>query len=324
MLINYFFVFLSSLLIGVVATSLFKKISLQYKILMPKGITLVGGISMGLTVVLIFFIFKSLFIGIKGIFFASFVMLVFGILDDWKELSVWAKFLVQIIATSLLILFGIRTQIVYIGEPINIIITFIWVVGITNAFNLLDIVDGLAAGTAIIISLAFFAASLSTGGINIAFLSIALSGIIFSFLVYNLPPAKVYMGNSGSHFLGFILAAVALSISYAPIERKAALLSPLFILALPIIDTAFLILIRLSKKLSPFKKSNDHLVMRFMYAGFSKKKALLIMLILELFFSFCGVSLIYVPNRYGLMIIGLVIFIGLAVSVKMARVKING
>jgi len=326
MLISYFLIVLSSFLGGVVFILLLKNLAVKYQIFIPRGMPLIGGIAMGLSFVLTCLFWSSFYKGLspeaRGIIVTSFIMLIFGAVDDRRELSVLAKFLVQIIATSLLIFFGIRTQIIYIGNLTNIIITFIWILGISNAFNHLDIIDGLAAAVAIIVSLAFLVISYLNGQMQNAILILALSGAILSFLIYNLPPAKVYMGNSGSHFLGFILAAMALVISYAPLERKAALLSPLLILGLPIFDTAFLILMRLMKKSWPFKKSDDHLALRLLALGYSKKKALLIMLALGLFFSFCGISVSQLSNPYAIAIIILVVLVSLVLTKKMSKISI--
>ena len=326
MLINYLLIVLNSFWVGVVFVFLLKNLTTRYKVLVPRGIPLIGGVVMGLsfifTSLVSFLIYKGLSQEAKGIIIASFIMLIFGTVDDSRELSVLAKFLVQLIATSMLISFGINTQIVYIGNLANIIITFIWVLGVSNAFNHLDVIDGLAAGTAIIVSLAFFVIAILNGDIENAVLTLALSGAIFSFLIFNFPPAKVYMGNSGSHFLGFVLAAIALAISYAPLERKVALLTPLLILGFPIYDTVFLILMRLMKKNLPFKKSNDHLALRFLALGYSRKKALLTMLTLGLFFSFCGILVSQLSNLYGITIIVFVVLISLALSRKMSKVSV--
>jgi UDP-GlcNAc:undecaprenyl-phosphate GlcNAc-1-phosphate transferase len=267
-------------------------------------------------------LYRSLLQEIKGIIIASFIMLVFGIIDDWRELSILAKFLVQIIATTLMIAFGVRTQIAYIGNLANIIITFIWVLGISNAFNHLDVIDGLASGTAIIVSCAFFIISFLGGDIKNVILVLALSGAIFSFFIYNLPPAKIYMGNSGSHFLGFVLAAIALAISYAPLERKVALLSPLLILGFPIFDTVFLILMRLKQGRSVFKKSNDHLALRFLKMGYSKVKTLKAMLSLCLFFCLCGIVVSQVSNQWGITTIAFVVLVIFVLTKKMGKIQI--
>jgi len=325
MLINCFVIFLSSFVAGMILIFLLNKFALKYKVLIPQGIPLVGGIALGLSFIIAclvgFLSYGSLPQEVKGIIVASFILLVFGVIDDWRELSILAKFSVQIIATSLLVLFGVRTQIVYIGNLANIIITFIWVLGISNAFNHLDVVDGLAAGCAIIVSLAFFVISFLNGDIKNAILALALSGAILSFLIYNLPPAKIYMGNSGSHFLGFVLAAIALAISYAPLGRKVALLSPLLILGFPIFDTIFLILMRLKQGRSVFKKSNDHLALRFLKLGYSKIKTLLFMLMVALFFSFCGIVISQASNLFGSTIIAFVLLVSLGLTRKMSRVS---
>jgi UDP-GlcNAc:undecaprenyl-phosphate GlcNAc-1-phosphate transferase len=258
-----------------------------------------------------------------GIIITATIMLIFGLIDDWRELSVGAKFLVQIIATSLLIFFGIKTQIVYIGNVPNLIITFIWILAITNAFNHLDVIDGLAAGCAMITSASFFVVAFLNGDARIAILSLTLTAVTLSCFFYNFPPAKVYMGNSGSHFLGFTLAAIALAISYAPMERKIALLSPLFILGFPVFDTIFLILMRTRKARSIFRKSNDHLALRFLRLGYSKNKTLLFMLILSLYFSFSGICLSQTSNILGIIIIALVGIVGLVLTKKMSKVSIN-
>ena len=321
---QYCLIALSGILLGVFFINLFKKFSLSHNLLIAKGMPLIGGIGLGLSFLLIslsiFFTYQSLSREVIGLIVSSSLMLAFGVIDDLKELSIWAKFLVQIIAASLLIFFGIRTHIVYIGNTLNIIITLIWVLGITNAFNHLDVMDGVASGTAIIVSFAFFIISVLNGDTRTAILSLILAGVVFSFFLYNFPPAKVYMGNSGSHFLGFILAGIALMLSYAPLERKLALLSPILILGFPIFDTVFLILARIMKKNLPFKKSNDHLTFRFLALGYSKKKTLLTMLGLCLFFSVSGVLLSQVSNLFGMAIIGFLILISLTLTIKVSKV----
>lgn len=327
MLINYLLMLLSSFMLGMFFITILKKFSLKYKLLIPKGVPLIGGVGIGITFILvsllIFFFYRSLSKEVVGIIISSSFMLIFGVIDDWHELSIWAKFLVQIIATGLLILFGIRTQIIYMGNLINIIITFIWVLGITNAFNHLDIMGGVASGTAMIVSFAFFVIAVLNADMRTAILSLTLTGSIFGFFLYNFPPAKIYIGNAGSHFLGFVLAAIALIISYAPLERKIALLSPLLILGLPIFDTTFLILIRLIKKNLPFKKSKDHLILRFLTLGYSKKKILFTMLGLSLFFCLCGILVSQVFSLLGIGIVAFAFFVSLLIANKMNKVAVN-
>ncbi|MCM8782046.1 MAG: undecaprenyl/decaprenyl-phosphate alpha-N-acetylglucosaminyl 1-phosphate transferase [Candidatus Omnitrophica bacterium] len=250
-------------------------------------------------------------------------MFVFGLLDDFRELSVRTKFFVQIIAASLLIFFGIRTRIVYIGNPLNILITYIWVIAITNAFNLLDVLDGLSASIALLIAGSLFFISFSNGDTSTAVLALSLIGSILGFLLFNLPPARVYLGNAGSHFLGFILAATALVVRYASMERKTALLAPLFIFGLPIFDTLFLIAMRISRKRLPFKKSKDHLPLRLLALGYSKRKTLNIMLLLGLFFSVCAIVITKVSQSGSTFIIILALLLVFIITKKMSKVAVN-
>ena len=325
--IHYFFIGLLSCLAGLFFIPLSKKFVLKYKISSSHGVPLAGGVNIGLSFFAVCFLallfYHHLSNEVTGILIASFIMLLFGIVDDRRELSVSAKFLVQAIATAVLVSFGVRAQIVYIGNLLNIVITFIWVLAITNAFNHLDITDGLAGGIAIISSLGFFVISVLNNDVAMGILTLSLASASLSFLIYNLPPAKIYLGNSGSHFLGFILAAIALAISYAPLGRKVALFSPLLILGFPIFDTVFLILMRLRKKKTPFKKSNDHFALRLLKSGCPKNKTLVLMLLLCSFFVFFGIALSKTSNLYGGAIISVVILSCFWMTAKMAQVKID-
>jgi len=328
MLLKYISAVFLGFVAGVVLMALLRRIALKYNLLTSKGIPLIGGVSIGLSFLVAYLVISfpsfNLSQQTAGIIISSFIMLVLGIIDDLRELSIPAKFFVQIIAATLLILSGGRTHIVYIGDAANIIITFIWVIGITNAFNLLDIMDGLAAGIAVVVVISFSVIAFLNGDNITLALTLALLGGLFAFLRYNLPPAKIYMGNSGSHFLGFLIAAIALSISYATLENKIALLSPLLILGFPIFDTAFLILMRLLKRKLPFKKSNDHLALRFLALGYSKRKVLLIMVCFGLFFSACGLAISRVSGILGPFIITLVILASLVLVRKMSKIEVHG
>jgi UDP-GlcNAc:undecaprenyl-phosphate GlcNAc-1-phosphate transferase len=328
MLDKYLLIAIAGFLFGVSFTSFLRRFVLRYNLLISKGIPLVGGVAISLAFILTSFL-AIYFCGgaakkIIGIIIGSILILVFGVIDDWRELSIIAKFLVQIIATTILIIFGIKTQIVYIGPFFNILVTFIWVIWITNAFNFLDIIDGLAATVAIIVSSAFFLVSFLSADIYIAILSLALAMSVSGFLLFNFPPASIYMGNSGSHFLGFVLAAVALIARYAQLERGVALISPLIILGLPIFDSIFLIFMRLAKKIIPFRKSNDHIALRLLRLGYSNRKALGNMCVLCFFFSVCGVIISKSSNSSGIVIsalVGLVVFV---YAVRISRIYVDG
>ena len=157
----------------------------------------------------------------------------------------------------------------------------------------LDVMDGLAGMAAVICLASFVFLAIVKGDIFLFVLAITLLGGLCVFLKYNLPEAKIYLGNTGSHFIGFILAAMAMVVHYAPMERKVALMSPLLILGLPIFDTAFVIFIRLAQGRSPFKKSNDHIATRLLKMNLSKWQALLLMSGWGLVCALLGISLTY-------------------------------
>jgi UDP-GlcNAc:undecaprenyl-phosphate GlcNAc-1-phosphate transferase len=317
-------VFLTTILLII----LLKNFGLRKNILIRNSVPFIGGISMGISIFLACVLYGSIFMRIplyiQGILIGSGLMLIFGIIDDSREMSVAKKVLAQSIATAVLVLFGVRTYIIYIGTPLNILITFIWVLGITNAFNLLDVMDGLAGSIAIIASLSFCAISILNQDFLIAILALGIVGAASGFLLFNLPPAKVYMGNAGSHFLGFMLAAIALSVHYANLETKLALLAPILILGFPIFDTLFLIFMRIRKGQPAFNKSNDHLALRFLKAGYSKKSALMFMIALTVIFAACGVAMVGLHSLKALLPLTLAIIISLATAKKLSGIKVDG
>ncbi|MBZ9577971.1 undecaprenyl/decaprenyl-phosphate alpha-N-acetylglucosaminyl 1-phosphate transferase [Patescibacteria group bacterium] len=323
-MLGYTLVFLSALVLGLILIALFRSLALKTNFVSPQGITRLGGLGMWLAFSIVCILGGSIYGVLNktgwGIILGSGLLVAFGIIDDYKkELSVPIKFLVQIVATVLLILFGIKTRIIYIGPYLNVLITFLWVLGITNAFNHLDIMDGLAGGVAAISSVTFFLIALFNANLSIAVASLALTAVTLSFLRYNLSSIKVYMGNSGSHFLGFALAAIAILISYAPLEKKIALVCPILVLGLPVYDTLFVMFIRARKGRSIFKKSDDHFALRLLAKGFSKSKALIFMYLFGLFFSLNGLIISRVSNQIGIIILFLVVAVCLTLGKKISQ-----
>jgi len=327
MQINLILLVLSCIVLEVVLIILLVKSAKQNNILTKGGVPLTGG----LAIAICFTIFCLVSSGFperlnKEVIITlavSFLMLVAGALDDLWELSVLKKLISQILAALIAVIFGIHTNIVYIGNFWNIIISLIWIVAITNAINHLDVLDGLAGGCAFISSASFLVLSIINGNFAPFILSLALVVSLSGFLVFNFPPAKIYMGNTGSHFLGFVLSLIAILISYAPLNRKIALLSPILILGFPILDTVFVIVVRLIKNTLPFKKSNDHLALRFLSLKYPKNKVLLFMLSWCLFFAISGL----IVSKNSILISTLAIFLvglfSLIYSLRIARVSVN-
>ncbi|MDO8747930.1 MAG: MraY family glycosyltransferase [Candidatus Omnitrophota bacterium] len=341
MLTKYALIVLASFLVSALAVFLLKKYSLKHNLLISKGVPAVGGIALGWAFYLVCGIAliypRGLSFQAVGILISSLAMLVVGMIDDKKELSVPAKFLTQLFCVLVLILFGVKMQIAGLGSVANLGLTVIWVLGITNAFNHLDVMDGVAASVAVIAAgglgvICLLTAAWAIGSpttafwpadLNMLLLLLPLMGAVLGFLIFNLPPARVYLGNAGSHFLGFILASLALALSYAPLERRVALLSPVLVLGFPVFDTVFVVWMRILKRRSAFRKSADHLALRFLKREHSKPKALSYMLLLTLFFTLSGVALSRLANFQGVILIGVVVMAGLLVGVKMAKVDVD-
>jgi UDP-GlcNAc:undecaprenyl-phosphate GlcNAc-1-phosphate transferase len=168
-------------------------------------------------------------------------------------------------------------------------VTIFWVIGITNAINLLDNMDGLAAGSVAISALAFFVVAALNGQYLVAALSIALAGACVGFLMHNWSPATIYMGDSGALFLGFLLAVIAVRLHFPHHSHVSALASRLLILALPIIDTSTVVISRLRRGVSPFQGARDHLSHRLLRRGYSTRGAVITLLVIAAVLAAIGV-----------------------------------
>ncbi len=217
------------------------------------------------------------------------IIIAMGIVDDCKNLPAKFKFVIQIIAALVVIGFGdIRINVftnpnIFSGELywvlpqwLSIAISIIWIVFITNAVNFIDGLDGLAAGVSAIMSVSLVFISVRLGEYSIALIGMALMGGCFGFLPFNFNPAKIFMGDTGSTFLGFMLATVSIQgvfKSYAVISFVV----PLLILGLPLFDAMFAMLRRILTGKSPMSADRGHLHHRLIDMGFSQKQTVFIL-----------------------------------------------
>lgn len=224
-----------------------------------------------------------------GMFIALAVIVVMGFIDDCKDLPAKLKFVVQIAAALIVIFIG-DTKIDVFTNPnflsdnpywvlpqwLSIMLTVVWIVFITNAVNFIDGLDGLAAGVSAIMSVSLVFISIRVGEYPIAILGIALMGSCFGFLPFNFNPAKIFMGDTGSTFLGFMLATLSIQgvfKSYAVISFAV----PLLILGLPLFDALFAMIRRVMRGESPMKADRGHLHHRLVDMGFSQKQTVFIL-----------------------------------------------
>lgn len=220
-----------------------------------------GGLAIFFGFILSVLLFLPLTTQLRGMLLGAVVIVILGIFDDIYALSAKLKFAVQIGAALIAVLMG--NQIDYLSNPnifssdpywhlgvLSIPISVLWIVAITNAVNLIDGLDGLACGVSTISSMTMLVIALTVAEAQVAILMAALAGACIGFLPYNLNPAKIFMGDTGSTFLGFVLATVSIQglfKSYAIISFAV----PFLVLGLPIFDTCFAILRRLAMGLCP-------------------------------------------------------------------------
>ena len=205
---------------------------------------------------------------VLGLLLAGTILVLLGLIDDFGVLGVRAKFLGQGFATLVLIKCDVAIHIAVLPDWVNLTLTAAWLVGMTNAFNIIDILDGLASGVALIGCAFLLVVALINGQEPIVLMTATLMGSLFGFLVYNVHPAKVFMGDTGSLFIGMMLGALAMIGKYDRING-IGYLSPLLILAVPLFDTLYVMTLRLIKGRNPFMGSPDHFALRLRRLGLS-------------------------------------------------------
>ncbi len=228
------------------------------------------------------------------------------------------------VAVTVLVACGVTTKIALIGPLLNIVVTFVWTLSIINALNLLDIMDGLCSGITVIAAAAFLMIAFISQNLVAIVLSSFVIGAGLGFLRYNFPPAKIYLGDNGSMFFGFILAATAIIIDYAPLKREIALLVPILILGLPLFDTAFVVLMRIVHGRPIMKKSKDHFALRLLSAGWKDYSVILAMYLFGLFFAGSALLINRVSNIEGLILLIMIAVICTVALKKIGAIKIDG
>ena len=234
----------------------------------------------------------------------SLVILVLGVVDDRRRLSARFKLLVQTIVATGVALGGERLRLFDVPAPVSVAVTVLWILAVTNAFNLLDHMDGLSSGVALLAGAAFLAVALQTGQGFIAAMIVPLLGACAGFLVFNFPPAKIFLGDAGSLFIGFWLSCLTISFTFYDAHyRLYTYFVPLAILAVPLFDTSSVVLIRLLKRKSIFEGDTNHLAHRLTALGMSRRGAVLTIYALTMATGISAVLLYFVTDRGALLIL---------------------
>lgn len=208
------------------------------------------------------------------------IIVLAGLVDDSRGLTPGRKLVWQILAAACaglaLVVLGVRVNL-YLGwAPIPLmLLTVLWVVGVTNAVNLMDNMNGLCAGLGVITAACLALFNLRTGEIEVALAAAALSGACVGFLIYNWPRSRIFLGDTGSMLIGFSLASLSVMGVYTPGAELPilAVLAPLFVLAIPIVDVIFVIFLRLRSKRSPWIGDRCHISHRLVARGMKPANA---------------------------------------------------
>lgn len=198
---------------------------------------------------------------VLGMLLAGAIAVILGLIDDLGVLSPGIKLAGQVVAVLALINASVYIKLGFLPPPLAIILSFLWLLGIINAFNLIDVMDGLAAGVAAAASFILFLIAAVNGRQTYAILLAALCGALVGFLRYNVQPARIYMGDTGSMFIGLMLGALAMNNSYTR-QNLVASVAPVVILGVPIFDMLFVMYVRFRRGLPVFLGSPDHFALR--------------------------------------------------------------
>ncbi len=330
-IVTNFFIAILAFLINLKGTQIAMKAALYFGIVdYPDGnlkvhkepIPYLGGLSIYISFLIALAIVIEFDQRVLGLLLGSTLVMFLGLLDDLKAIEPWIKIIGQLLAIAVLIKSGIIIDIIFLTDLQNIILTIFWVLTVTNAFNIIDIMDGLAGGIGSISLLFLVIISYFNKQYFISILASALFGALIGFLRYNFVPAKIYLGDSGSLFLGFVLASLSMIASYSE-DNKLALLSPILLFALPLFDVTYVVILRLLKKKSPFRGSRDHYAVRMRIYGISVKKIVLLSYLISMVLSIASLFNIKLIAHQSLILYGMVLLFFIIFGAILYKVKVD-
>ncbi|RPI90955.1 MAG: undecaprenyl/decaprenyl-phosphate alpha-N-acetylglucosaminyl 1-phosphate transferase, partial [Spirochaetales bacterium] len=267
-----------------------------------------GGIAIfiALVAVTIVFFWPLGAMKVVGLLIGTTMVFILGLADDMRPVSPGIKILLESAAATVVVIFGVYSE--YFNPFLGIPLTIFWIVAVTNAYNLIDNMDGLSAGIAAISSFTLFVLSAILGWADTALLSAVMCGAALGFLRYNFNPARIFMGDCGALTIGFYLSVVTLigSMTYMS-NLIITLVAPILVMAVPILDTAFVTVIRATSGQPVHKGGKDHTSHRLVIMGLSEKRSVLAIYLFSLVFGGFAVFLAFPGASYPLISMFLVI-----------------
>lgn len=263
---------------------------------------------------------RGSFLQIGALLGGGLLLAAMGLWDDLRVVPGWIKVPVELLLAAGLYASGSRAELFH-NQPLDLILTVAWVIGITNAVNYMDNMDGLTSGTVAIVSIFMLALAGLSGQVLVAGLSAALAGCALGFLWHNRPPAKIFMGDAGSLFFGFLLAGLGLELRFDNIARVTFFV-PVALLAVPILDALLVSLSRVRKGLSPIQPGKDHISHRLVKLGIPSGGAVTLLHFASAACGWIGVTIAYARPVTAYMLIGWVIVVGLFFGYLLLKVDV--
>ena len=272
-----------------------------------------GGLAIYVSFFVVLFLSQSMTQQLFGLFLGGTVLVIVGIIDDMKDIPAKVKLCGQIVAACIVVAFGVRVDFmtnIFHGDTFflsvfSIPVTIIWIVSIINAVNLIDGLDGLAAGISIIAAITMAIVGYASGQAAMASMAMILIGATLGFLRYNFHPAKIFIGDTGSMFLGYSLAVFAV-LGVANSFTLLSLVTPILVLAIPILDTLFAIIRRKMNHKPIFKPDKHHLHHCLLNYGFSHRDTVLIIYAVSAILALCGLIMTYLNSTQGICLLAVI------------------
>jgi UDP-GlcNAc:undecaprenyl-phosphate GlcNAc-1-phosphate transferase len=248
------------------------------------------------------------------------ILLLVGLIDDKMGMMPEIKLLGQFLAAMVVIKSGIKIEFLQ-NYYLNIILTYLWIIGITNSFNLLDNMNGLSSGIAAIAAIFFGVVMRGDDKLMTSLLCFSLAGACLGFLKHNFPKAKIFMGDAGSLIVGFALAALAILGSWSTRFLTTSLAMPIIILGYPIFDTALVIIMRTREGRSIFQGGRDHSSHRLALLGLKKKRAVLVIYCMCILLGLSAILIQRLPLRSATGVIMVIALLMISLGIRLGMVN---
>ena len=330
MIVTYLSAYVLAFLLALYGTPIARKAALRFGVVdNPDGrlktqkdpVPYLGGLAIYLAVLIPLCFFYTFDTRLLAILLAGTLVLLLGLIDDFGVLTPAAKFIGQIIAAIVLVKGDVLIRIQSLPPTWNFILTILWLVGMANALNIIDIMDGLSAGIALCSSICLFLVAVLNGHEMIAIFTIILVGSLAGFIPYNFRPAKIYMGDTGSMFLGLTLGALSIIGDYTQ-HNRLAFFNPLIIFGVAIFDTLFVMVLRILRGRSPFLGSPDHFAIRLNRKGWPVKRIVLLAYVLAMVLGGLAILNMYLPEESSLALYGSTLLFFIFLGFGLSRIKV--